>query len=89
MSWEIMVGIIALVGFIGTVGTWISKLSKTLGVLENTIGILNRTIDEFKRSSHTTHEKLFERLTNDEKTLESHEIRIKTLEKEKEKKHEG
>ncbi|MBQ8253960.1 MAG: hypothetical protein IJY94_00465 [Clostridia bacterium] len=85
MTWEIFLGIVALVGFTGTVGTWISKLSKTLGILENTIGILNRTIDEFKRSSHTTHEKLFERLTKDEKTIENHEGRIKNLENERRK----
>jgi hypothetical protein len=85
MTWEIALGIIALVGFIGTVGTWISKLSKTLGILENTIGILNRTIDEFKKNSHTTHEKLFERLTEDEKTIENHEGRIKVLEDERRK----
>lgn len=83
MSWEIMVGIIALVGFIGTVGTWISKLSKTLGILENTIGILNRTIDEFKTNSSQTHEKMFDRITKDEMTIENHEVRIKDLEKER------
>ena len=83
MTWEIVLGIIALMGFIGTVGTWISKLSKTLGILENTIGILNRTIDEFKKSNRTTHEKLFERLTENEKTIENHEGRIKNLEKER------
>ena len=83
MTWEIVLGIIALMGFIGTVGTWISKLSKTLGILENTIGILNRTIEEFKKSSRTTHEKMFERLTEDEKTIENHEGRIKNLEKER------
>lgn len=85
MTWEIVLGIIALVGFIGTVGTWISKLSKTLGILENTIGILNRTIDEFKKNSHTTHEKLFERLNENEKTIENHEGRIKVLEDERRK----
>lgn len=83
MSWEIVVGIIALVGFIGTVGTWISKLSKTLGILENTIGILNKTIDEFKTNSTHTHEKLFDRITKGERTIENHEIRIKDLEKER------
>lgn len=54
MTCEIVVGIIALVGFIGTVGTWISKLSKTFGILENTIGILNRTIDEWISTETTT-----------------------------------
>ena len=83
MTWEIVAGIIALVTFIGLVGSWASKLSKTLGVLENTIQILNQTIGELKKNSHTTHEKLFERLTRDEKTLENHEVRIKDLEKER------
>lgn len=83
MTWEIVLGIIALFGFIGTVGTWISKLSKTLGILENTIGILNRTIDEFKKNSHLTHEKLFDRLTKDEKAIENHEVRIRDLENER------
>ena len=83
MTWEIALGIFALLSFVATIGAWISKLSKTLGILENTIGILNRTIDEFKRNSHVTHEKLFERLTKDEKTLENHEVRIKDLENER------
>ncbi len=83
MTWEIVAGIIALVTFIGLIGSWISKLSKTLGILENTIGVLNRTIDEFKKNSHSTHEKLFERLTKDEKTLENHEVRLQDLEKER------
>lgn len=83
MTWEIVVGIIALVGFVGSIAAGASKLSKTLGILENTIGILNRTIDEFKRNSHVTHEKLFERLTKNEKTLENHEVRIKDLENER------
>ncbi|MBQ4064949.1 MAG: hypothetical protein IJD10_02500 [Clostridia bacterium] len=81
MTWEIVLGIIALAGFVGSVATWISKLSKTLGVLESTIKVLNETISEFKRSSHSTHEKIFERLTEDEKTLENHEGRILSLER--------
>ena len=83
MTWEIALGIFALVTFIGTVGMWISKLSKTLGILENTIGTLNTTISDLKRNSHATHEKLFERLTEDEKQLENHELRIQGLENER------
>lgn len=81
MSWEIVLGIIALVGFVGSVATWISKLSKTLGVLESTIKVLNETISEFKHNSHSVHEKIFDRLSEDEKTLGDHEGRIKILER--------
>lgn len=85
MTWEIFIGIVALVGFIGTVGAWIGKLSRTLGILESTIQVLNTTITEFKKNSHGTHEKLFERLTANERTLENHEGRLKTLENQKNK----
>ncbi len=80
MTWEIVVGLIALVGFVGSIATWFSKLSKTLGVLESTIQTLNKTIDEFKRNSHETHRELFVKFGNHEKTLENHEGRIKSLE---------
>lgn len=85
MTWEIALGIFALAGFVISICTGVSKLSKTLGVLENTISILTRTITELKQNSHTTHEKLFDRLNKDEKTIENHEIRIKDLEKERSK----
>ena len=81
MTWEILLGIIAMVGFVGSVATWISKLAKTLGILENTIKVLNEPIAEFKQNSHSTHEKIFVRLTENEKILENHESRIQRLER--------
>ncbi len=81
MTWEIVLGIIAMAGFAASVASWVSKLGKTLGVLESTIKTLNETISEFKQNSHVTHEKLFERLTEDEKILENHEGRIQCLER--------
>ena len=83
MSWEIAVGVIALLGFAGSIATWVSKLSKTLAVLETTINTLNEVIGELKNSSHDTHKEMFHRISESELVLENHEGRIKSLEKTK------
>ena len=71
MSWEIALGVISLLGFAGSIATWVSKLSKTLAVTE------------FKNNSHDTHKEMFLRINNNERTLENHEGRLKSLEKAK------
>lgn len=81
MTWEIALGVIALIGFVSSIAAGASKLAKTMGVLENTIKVLHETISEFKHDSNSTHEKIFDRLTEDEKTLVDHEGRIQNLER--------
>lgn len=83
MSWEIAAGVIALIGFAGSIATWVSKLSKTLAVLETTINTLNKVISEFKNNSHDTHKELFQRIGTSERVLENHEGRLNNLEKAK------
>ncbi len=80
MTWDFIPGLIALVGFMGSVAAWISKLSKTLGVLENTIKMLTAVLDEIKRNSHDTHKELFRKYNDHEHTLTDHESRLKYLE---------
>ncbi len=77
MTWEIFLGIIALVGFIGSVGLWIWKLSKILTVLETTVGILNETIKDFKASSKNTHKEMYDKLDDHEKRIHYLEISSK------------
>ena len=81
MNWEIAAGVITLLGFAGSIAAWVSKLSKTLAVLETTITTLNKVISELKNNSHDTHKELFCRINNSERTLENHEGRLKILEK--------
>ena len=83
MNWEIALGVIALLGFAGSIATWVSKLSKTLAVLETTINTLNKVISELKNSSHDTHKEMFRRISTGERILENHEGRIKNLERSK------
>ena len=81
MTWEIVLGIIALAGFVGSIAAWISKLSKTLGILESTIKTLTKVLDDMKTNSHDTHKELFRKYTDHEHILIEHEGRLKHLEK--------
>ena len=83
MNWEIALGVIALLGFAGSIASWVSKLSKTLAVLETTINTLNKVISEFKNNSHDTHKEMFSRISNSERSIENHEGRLKHLEQAK------
>ena len=74
MSWEIVVGLITLVGFIATVSSWTSKLAKTLTVLNDAINQLRETVKEFKSNSKAEHEAIMKR-------IDDHEDRIRELER--------
>lgn len=73
MTWEIVVGIIALIGVFGTVATWSSKLSRTLASLETTLNALRDTLEELKENNRESHKDIYRRLDDHERTI----IRIK------------
>lgn len=62
MSWEIVAGIIALVGFVGTIATWSGKLSRTLASLEVTLNALRDTLEELKKDNRASHKEIYARL---------------------------
>lgn len=76
MTWEIFLGIVALVGFIGSIGLWISKLSKILAVLETTVGALSDAIKDFKNSSKVTHKEMYDKLDDHETRIVKLEIKV-------------
>lgn len=73
MSWEIVAGIIALVGFVGTIATWSGKLSRTLASLETTLNALRDTLEELKQDNRESHKEFYRR-------LDDHNDRILRLE---------
>ena len=73
MTWEIFLGISALVAFVIAVGTIISKASHTFATLNTTISMLSDTLKEFKKDSKTDHKELHDK-------IEDHETRIRILE---------
>ena len=73
MTWEIFLGISALVAFMIAVGTIISKASQMFATLNATINMLSETLKEFKTDSKTNREKMHKR-------IDDHETRIGILE---------
>ena len=73
MSWEIVVGIIALIGVFSTIATWASKLSRSLSSLETTLKGLDETLQELKDNNHESHKEFYKRLNE-------HDCRIAKLE---------
>lgn len=73
MTWEIFLGISALVAFVIAVGGIISKASNMFATLNTTINLLSDTLKEFKKDSKTDRKELHER-------VDDHETRIGILE---------
>lgn len=73
MTWEIVVGIITLIGVLGTIATWASKLSRSLSSLETTLKALDDTLHELKDTNHESHKEFYKRLNE-------HDCRIAKLE---------
>lgn len=63
MTWEIVLGIIALVGFVGTIAAYAGKQGSVLARLETTLKMLNTTLAELKESNKETHKDIYEKLT--------------------------
>ena len=59
MTWEIVAGIIALVGAGIAIGKIIYELSKTLTKLNCSVEILNSTLNSFASANDRDHEEMF------------------------------
>ena len=73
MTWEIVLGIIALIGVFGTVAGWTGKLSKTLASLETTLKALKETLEELKENNRASHKDIYNK-------IDDHDARISKLE---------
>lgn len=69
MTWEIFLGIVALVTFLIAIGGIVFKLAKVLTSLESTVKSLKETLDDSKDDRKGMHKK-----------IDDHETRIVKLE---------
>ena len=69
MTWEIFLGIVALVGFVVSIGGIIYKLAKVLTSLDITVKGLSETLKDSKTDRKEMHKK-----------IDDHETRIVILE---------
>lgn len=73
MTWEIVLGIIALAGFIITIGSLTAKLSGILSRLESSVRELTAAIADVRRENGGEHSEM-------RRQLDGHENRITILE---------
>ena len=69
MTWEIVLGIIALCGFVGTIGAYAAKQGSILSKLETTLKALNATLEELKTNNKETHKDIYEKLSIHDKKI--------------------
>ena len=77
MTWEIALGIIALVGFIATIGSMVWKLSSLLSRLESAVKALTEAVESLKNDNRGDHEKIFENIKDHEERIFKLEIKAK------------
>lgn len=79
MTWEIFLGIAALVGFAITVGAPILKLNTSIVKLNGSIDSLKESVDRIDRLNEAEHKKLWEH--NDMQDNKIHDVseRVDTL----------
>ncbi len=80
MTWEIVLGIIALFGFIVSVVTPILKLTKVMTELNVSVAALKETINEMGVRNTESHRRIWEHNDEQDKKIDDHERRINKME---------
>lgn len=81
MSWEIVVGLIALVGFIMTITTPILKLNTSINQLNFSIDSMRESLNRLDKGNTEQHKRLWDYNEKQDTKIKNHEKRINTIEK--------
>ena len=80
MTWEIFLGIVALVGFCITIATPLMKLSKTMTELNINMQNLNQAMNTLTANNTESHRRIWAHNDEQDEKLENHEKRITKIE---------
>lgn len=80
MTWEIFLGLVAIVGFFITVATPLAKLVKIMTELSMSVNNLKEAIKAMDTNNMESHQKLWAHNDIQDNKLENHEKRITTIE---------
>ena len=80
MTWEIFLGIVALVGFLVTVISPLIKLSKTMTELNVNMQNLNQAMNTLTSNNTESHRRIWEHNEEQDSKIENHEKRITKIE---------
>lgn len=87
MTWEIVIGIIALFGFLVSVVTPLTKLTKIMTELTISVEGLKEAIKQMGDKNTESHKRIWEHNTEQDELLENHEKRITKIEYDMDKYH--
>ena len=80
MTWEIFLGIVALVSFMITVISPLMKLSKTMTELNINMQNLNQAMNTLTSNNTESHRRIWEHNEEQDSKIENHEKRITKIE---------
>lgn len=80
MTWEIFLGIVALVGFCVTIATPLMRLSKTMTELNVNMQNLNQAMNTLTANNTESHKRIWTHNEEQDEKLENHEKRITKIE---------
>lgn len=80
MTWEIFLGIVALVGFCVTIASPLMKLSKTMTELNVNMQNLNQAMNTLTANNTESHRRIWAHNDEQDEKLENHEKRITKIE---------
>ena len=80
MTWEIFLGIVALVGFIISLATPLMKLSKTMTELNVNMQNLNKAMNVLTANNTESHRRIWAHNEEQDEKIENHEKRITKIE---------
>lgn len=80
MTWEIFLGIVALIGFCVTIATPLMKLSKTMTELNVNMQNLNQAMNTLTANNTESHRRIWAHNDEQDERLENHEKRITKIE---------
>lgn len=80
MTWEIFLGIVALVGFIVTVMTPIIKLNTSITKLNVALEALQSSMNKIENDNTESHRRIWNHNDSQDALIENHEKRISDIE---------
>lgn len=80
MSWEIFLGIVAIIGFVITVSTPMMKLNTSITKLSLSIEHLQEVIKRNETENQNAHDELKNHNKDQDKIIQDHESRIDAIE---------
>lgn len=80
MSWEIFLGISALVGFVLSITGPILKLNTSITKLNASVDVLKSAIDRIETNNEANHKEIWDHNDNQDKLITEHSKRITDIE---------